>query len=386
MKPTELEYEADLQKRHKQGAFVTLVGAFFNVLLAAIKCLAGWFGNSHALFADGIHSLSDLFADGIVFLASKFGNEKADEEHPYGHHRMETAATIAIALFLLTAAVGIIGTGGDHVLHPNHDTRIQPYVLGIAFLALVINEAIYWLTLRVAKKIHSDMLIAHAWHRRSDAIASLIVLLGIAGSMLGFYYLDGIAAILVGLFILRMAWGMGRKAFDELVDRGVSEAELTAITQAILKEEGVIGIHQLRTRLSGGKIIADVHLMVDPLVSVSEGHYIGEQVYALLRKQFPDLSDVTVHVDSENDEFVHTNLSLPGRKKILAMLDSMKSELPYFEEAHVKMIHYMGLNILVELIFPVDILNKISKNNLQTQYSTLIKARFPTLNVQLYFE
>ena len=375
----------DLQERYRQSARVTWIGAFCNLLLAAIKCLAGWLGNSHALFADGVHSLSDLFADGIVLLASKFGNEAADTEHPYGHHRIETAATIAVALFLLAAGVGIIMDGVDHMLHPVHDTYIHPYVLWIAILALIVNESIYWMTIRVARKIQSDMLAAHAWHRRSDAIVSLIVLIGIGASMLGFHYLDGIAAIVVGLFILKMAWSMGRKSFDELVDRGLSQKELEDIKHTIQTVPGVVGLHMLRTRLSGGAIMADVHVMVEPFFSVSEGHYVGEKVYALLKEKYPAIKDITVHVDSENDELVHDNLSLPSRQSISEILASLKNELPLYSQMQLKAIHYQGTKVILEIVLPLSALKERAAENFANAYTVAIQNKLSNAQVQLFY-
>jgi cation diffusion facilitator family transporter len=372
-----------LAERHKATSRVTWLGAVCNLFLSLVKCLAGWFGHSHALLADGIHSLSDLIADGVVLIASKFSSEEADHEHPYGHQRIETAATIGIAGFLVFAGLGIIISGVQHILSPIHD-KISPYVLWTAILALVVNEAIYWITIRIAKKIQSDMLVAHAWHRRSDAAASLIVLIGIIGSMLGIYYFDGLAAIVIGLFILRMAWRMGRASFDELTDRGVDEEELEKIKNAIQSVEGVCALHQLRTRLMAGKIIADVHIIVDPLLSVSEGHYIGDKVYERLAKGFPSLEDVTVHVDSEDDEVQHFTRYLPSREQILSALKNLS--LPYFQEMKLKAIHYQANHVILECVFSLAVLTKTNAETLEKSYAEKIQTLYPAAKVKIFFQ
>ncbi len=372
-----------LDARYRATAVVTILGAVANIILSLIKCIAGWLGNSHALFADGMHSLSDLLADTIVLLASKFGNRAADKKYPYGHERIETAATIAVAGFLIFAALGIIVSGTKHIIDSGTNTYIHPYVLWIAVLALVINESIYWITLSVAKKIRSEMLIAHAWHRRSDAATSLIVLIGIIGSMLGIHYLDGVAAIVVGLFILRMGWKMGKNSFEELIDRGLDETELQKIKEAIRSIEGVRTLHQLRTRLMAGKIFADVHIIVDPFISVSEGHYIGDQVYLVLEKNFPTIEDITVHVDSENDEFDQNTRLMPSRKSVLKKLESLKQQLPEYEFLHLKNIHYLQNRLLLELAFPTSVLERNSLKSLEAAYFKVLKESFPESQVKI---
>lgn len=374
-----------LAERHQQTARITILGAAFNILLAIIKCVAGWFGNSHALLADGVHSLADLFADAAVYFASKFGNQEADLDHPYGHHRIETAGTIVVAAFLLFAGLGIVVSGLQHIWHPGHDNYIHTYVLWIALLALIINEAIYWLTLHVAKKINSDMLRAHAWHRRSDAATSLIVLIGIVGSMVGLPYLDGAAAIIVGLFILKMAWDMGRRSVDELVDRGLNPKELAAIAKVIREVPGVESLHQLRTRLMGGQIYADAHIIVDPYLSVSEGHFIGDNVLVALKKYFPKVHDITIHVDSENDEITHEEYRHASRAEILQALAELTHDLPHATQAQLKAIHYFESYLLIELLLPVLCLVNNQKEQIHKPYQQKIAERIPNSRVVIFF-
>lgn len=375
-----------LRNRHQKTAAITLIGALANLFLALVKCVAGWLGNSHALFADGIHSLSDLFADAVVYIASKFGNVQADSEHPYGHQRIETAGTIAVAAFLFAAAAAIIISGMQHIVTArDHHTVISHYVLWIAVFSLILNEAIYHITLSVAKKIDSDILRAHAWHRRSDAATALIVLIGVIGSMFGFYFLDGVSAIIIGLFILRMAWKMGRKSFDELIDRGLNPTELTAISDTICHVPGVQALHQLRTRLMGGQICADVHVIVDREISVSEGHYIGDQVLDHLKEKFPKINDIVIHVDSENDEAQHNADQLPARAAILTALNKAATQLPEHEYMQLKAIHYFNKQLTVELFFPLSCLDYTPKEILHAIYQQELAKLWRTVKLNLFF-
>jgi len=374
-----------LTARHQKTAAITLIGAFCNLFLALVKCAAGWFGQSQALFADGIHSFSDLFTDLVVYVASKFGNVQADLDHPYGHQRIETVGTIVVAAFLLAAAVTIIVSGIKQIVAHTHHAAISPYVLWIALLSLIINESIYHITLHIAKEIHSDILRAHAWHRRSDAATALIVLIGVVGSMLGFHLLDGISAIIIGCFILRMAWKMGRNSFDELIDRGLNQAELAEISATIQQVPGVQALHQLRTRLMGGQICADVHIIVERYISVSEGHYIGDQVLEQLKKKFPQIHDIIIHVDSENDELQHDAGQLPARRKIIARLFAAAQTLPEYQHMQLKAIHYFNKNLLLELVFPADCLTRTTKQQLHTDYQQALDPLWQDLQINIFF-
>lgn len=374
-----------LAERHQRTAAITLIGALCNIFLALIKCAAGWFGHSQALFADGIHSFSDLFADLVVYVASKFGNVQADLEHPYGHQRIETVGTIVVAAFLLAAAVTIIISGIKHIITHTDQTIIHPYVLWIALLSLIINESIYHITLHIAKKIHSDILRAHAWHRRSDAATALIVLIGVVGSMLGFHLLDGISAIIIGCFILRMAWKMGRNSFDELIDRGLNQTQLAAISTTIQHVSGVQALHQLRTRLMGGQICADVHIIVDRHISVSEGHYIGDQVLEQLKKKFPEIHDIVIHVDSENDELQHHADALPARTKIVETLSASAEHLPEYHCMQLKAIHYFNKHLMLELTFPLNCLTRTTKEQLHAAYQQELFKLWQALQINIFF-
>lgn len=373
--------------RHKKARNITLIGALVNLILAIAKMLGGWFGHSHALFADGVHSVADLFADALVVLASKIGNQAADSEHPYGHRRIETAATVVVAAFLFIAGIAIIDDSIQHLYHGMTTENLSQWVLWIAIVSLLINEIIYQITKFIAKEIKSQLLLAHAWHRRSDAAASLVVLIGIAGAMMGWPHLDSIAAIIVGLLIIKMAYQMGRQSIDELVDRGLDEETKQAVETTIKHVEGVRALHQLRTRMMGGNVMADVHVLVDSHISVSEGHYISDHVYQALKHKFPQMTDVIVHVDPEDDEHDHDHvtLALPSRKKILKFIEKNCDELPGCHALQLLAIHYLANQIELEIALPIALLEKYSYEKLQTSYLETLKGNLSELKLKLYF-
>lgn len=303
------------QERYQQAKRITLLGAMINAILGLLKLIGGFLYHSHALVADGIHSFSDLITDLMVLFASKYGSQDADPGHPYGHQRIETAATLFLALLLILAGVGIAWDALDELIHASHD-KPGWLALPIALLSILANELLFHYTYHVGKRIQSALVIANAWHHRSDAASSIVVALGLSGTLFGFIYLDAIAAVIVGLMIVKMGISYGWDSVKELVDTGVEPAVLTEIEQIIQAVDGVEKIHQLRSRLMGGDILIDVHILVSPYISVSEGHYIAQHVHQALIKGLTRIKDVTVHVDPEDDEIYCPSLHLPSRKLI----------------------------------------------------------------------
>lgn len=300
----------------KKAAFVAiLTNGFFGLL----KTAGGFLFHSHALIADGLHSLSDLLIDFMVIIGGHWSHQEADAEHPYGHQRVETAMTLLISIFLIftgavIAADAFRGLFHHTISHPS----IMAFVL--AGISAIANEGLYRYTQYLNKNIRTDLLDACAWHHRSDAYTALIVLLGILGSFFGISSFDHLAAIVVGLIIIKMGWSYSWESIQQLIDRGVDIKTNEAIIQCIYETAGVEKIHQLRTREMGQDIFVDVHVLVDPFLSVSAGHYIAQQVHHRLMKALPQIKDVTVHIDPEDDEDYSPNLNLPDSQLIAEQL------------------------------------------------------------------
>lgn len=337
------------QARYRQAQRVTYLGAAVNALLAFLKIVFGWFGLSHALMADGLHSLADLATDFLVLLASRWGSQAADLDHPYGHRRIETAATVLLSLLIVLTGVGILYDTTSH-LFTEHSTTPSAFVLGVALLSVLANETLYRYTLLVGRRIDSKLIEANAWHHRSDAASSVMVLLGVGGALLGFPYLDMLAALLVAVMIIHMGWQLGWQSILELIDTGVDEATLTQIKQVIAAVPGVQAVHQLRNRAMGGHIFIDVHILVKPRLTVSEGHYVSQQVHHRLMHRVEKVVDVTVHVDPEDDELYPPSLDLPGRDTLLPALEACWQKVPYADQIENINLHYLAGHIEVDVL------------------------------------
>jgi cation diffusion facilitator family transporter len=260
------------------------------------QIVVGVWSASQALVADGIHSLSDLVADFVVLLALRHSRKAPDNDHHYGHQRYENAASLVLGVLLLVVGLGMLWASWGKLSQPEHIAPGSTWALGIALFALVAKEGLFRYMLAVAQRVRSSMLVANAWHARSDAASSLVVAVGIGGNLWGFPLLDPIAALLVGLMVGKMGWEFVWDALHDLTDRAASEAETKAIEQEILATPGVQGVHDLRTRKTGDMILVDVHLEIQGDMTVREGHAIAELVHERVMARHPVLNVLT-HVD-----------------------------------------------------------------------------------------
>lgn len=344
-----VENEDKNSLRYQETKKVTLVGSGVNLLLSAAQLGGGMLTHSQALIADGLHTLSDLASDFVVLFAAKMASQDADEEHPYGHGRIETVATIILGLLLSLVAVGIASDALRRLLKP--ELLFQPEPLGLFFAALAIisKETLFQYTKRVARKINSQMLHANAWHHRSDAISSLVVLIGIGGAVfLQIEWLDAVAAIIVAVMIVIMGLQMIKESVLELVDTGLAPERVREIHEYIAGLGGVKNVHMLRTRRMGGVALADVHVQVGSRISVSEGHHIAERVTHSLRNEFDELEDITVHIDPEDDESSSPSRKLPPRHKVLEKLQPRLSELEITDAENITL-HYLDGEITLSV-------------------------------------
>ena len=339
-------------ERYRAIRKVTLVGSVVDFLLAVLKMAFGVIANSAALFADGVHSLSDLITDFMVLFAAKHGSRAADDAHPYGHGRFETLATVLLGMALIAVAIGIAWDSIGRLFEP--EALLQPgvWALIIAAVSVLSKEWIYHYTMRVAKQLKSNMLKANAWHSRSDAISSIVVMIGVAGTMAGLEYLDAIAAVVVGMMIAKIGWDLARQSVYELVDTALEPERVALIRHEILSVGGVRELHMLRTRRMGGVALVDVHVMVDPTLSVSEGHYIGEKVRKRLIDEIEEVADVTVHIDPEDDESGGPSQSLPGRSQFRSQLEAAWQGMPLATGIERLTLHYLDGKLDVEIWLP----------------------------------
>jgi cation diffusion facilitator family transporter len=334
-------------ERYRETARATWVGIGTNLVLAITKIATGIWGQSQALVADGVHSVSDLASDAVVLLGAHQAAFAADADHPYGHGRIETAATIVVGILLLGTAALI----GHNAVESLATAAIMPgtLTLAVAVAAVAIKEAVFHYTRRIARRIQSRLLEANAWHHRSDALSSIIVAVGIAGALSGWPLLDAVAAIVVALMIAKVAWDLIHQSLRELVDTGLDAAERARLRDSARAVDGVRHVHTLRSRWMGASVLLDLHVQVGPRISVSEGHRIAEAVAAALRTRQPRLGDVLVHVDPEDDTGGGPSNALPLRTELVGRLWQRWTGLAVLGRIEDLTLHYLGGRVHVRL-------------------------------------
>lgn len=274
----------------------TWVSVAVNLVLTSTQIAAGILSKSQGLIADGIHSLSDLVADFVVLVANHHSRKDADADHPYGHHRFETAASLVLGALLLAVGLGMLWSSFLKLEQPESVQKVHITALWVAGGALVAKELLFRYMLSVAKRVKSSMLVANAWHARSDAASSLVVGIGIAGNLAGYPILDPIAAAIVGFMVAKMGWEFGWDALHDLMDRSIDEAEVAAIRGTLEATPGIQGVHDIRTRKMGDMIVVDAHIEVDASLSVEAGHDIAVMARHLVMQRHRVLNLMT-HVD-----------------------------------------------------------------------------------------
>ena len=285
------------------GRSVTLVGVLVNTVLVILKFVAGMFGHSQALIADAVHSFSDLFTDAVVLLGLKMGRKAPDEDHPFGHARIETlaSATVGIALIITATYLGL-----ESALDIYGHTETNPTGLALigAGVSIVLKEALYHYTVHTGRRIKSQLIVANAWHHRSDALSSVAVLLGVLGTIINpsWHILDAFAALLVSFFIIKVALDILGTSLREFTDTAPKPEILTRIRRCARSVDGVLEMHDLRVRTSGGLYQMEAHIVVDGRLTVIEGHRIAKEVENCLMKRVEGLDLVTVHVDPAFEE------------------------------------------------------------------------------------
>lgn len=291
-----IDHEPASQTKQQAAKKSTLVSVVINIALATAQIFVGIFSGSQGLIADGIHSLSDLFSDFVVLFANHHSSKEADHDHHYGHQRFETAASLFVGLSLLVLGVAMIWGAAHKIIYPIAAVTIHINALWVALVALVTKEILFRYMIEVATRVRSSMLVANAWHARSDAASSFVVAVGIVGALMGYPVLDLIGALVVGLVIAKTGFEFSWDALHDLMDRAASEEESEKVRQIIIAAPKVLGCHDLRTRKMGDMIFVDVHVELDGSMTVKEGHDIAAEVRSRVIAQLPVL-DMMIHID-----------------------------------------------------------------------------------------
>ena len=337
------------EEKSRAARRVTWIGAILDAILGVAKIVVGWLFHSHALVADGIHSLSDLLTDFMVVIIVSISHSEPDEAHPYGHARFETLGTVLLG-FLLVAVAGAIAYESSLNLIEPGDMKIPGWpALVIAAISIVSKEWIFRYTLVVAKRLQSDLLTANAWHSRTDAYSSIVVFVGVGGAMLGLPWLDSLAALAVALFVAKIGWDLSWSALRELVDTAIPAEELEALTRAAMEVEGVRDVHSFKSRQMGSEMVLELHLQVAPYLSASESHYVGDQVVARLLKDFGSIKHIIFHIDTEDDDSLTYCAVLPMRQEITELVDTELHQLDAGYRRERLTLHYVHGKIEIDL-------------------------------------
>lgn len=288
--------ENDFQKVANRVSMITIIG---NIALSVIKLIAGIIAHSNAMISDAVHSASDVFSTIVVIIGIKLASKKSDKEHPYGHERLECVAAIVLAIVLFITGLGIGMEALKNIVSGDYENLMVPGILALiaAILSIVAKEGMYWYTRYYAKKVDSSALMADAWHHRSDAFSSIGALIGIGGARLGFPIMDSIASLVIFVFIVKAAFDIFKDAMDKMVDHSCDEAMEKQLRDCIMRNDKVLGLDLLQTRIFGNKIYVDVEIQADGSLTLREGHKIAEAVHDDIERTFPKVKHIMVHVN-----------------------------------------------------------------------------------------
>ena len=346
----------DLSEKH--ALKVTLLGLAANLILALAKGFIGIIANSSALIADAGHSVSDLLSDGITLWAVRMSGIPKDKNHPYGHGKFETVGTFIISLLLLFTGIGVAG----HVFN-RMDATVVPgtIALWMAGIAIIVKEALFHVTRMVGRRTGSRVLMANAWHHRSDAISSVAALLGIAGAQLGIPLMDPIAGMLVAGLIMKTGIDIGYESIRELTDETVEEDVISELGKIMSGIEGVDHYHEMRARRMGPHLLVDLHIQVDSMMSISAAHQVAERVRLEILEKLPAVNEVLVHVDAEDDhvgdegsELLQDIVLMRPQSEIENDVKKMLAEIPEIQGITHIYCHYLNQKLTVQVNILLD--------------------------------
>lgn len=341
----------NLDSRRKEAERVTLIGSAVDLFLGVIKIAIGFLANSAALIADGVHSLSDLATDFMVIGILRISHQEPDKDHPWGHGRFETVGTTALGVILIGVG-GVMAYELISTLFSGEEVPVPTWpALVVAGISILSKEWIFRYSLAIGKRLKSDLLIANAWHSRTDALSSIVVFIALVGAMLGWTWLDAVAAVAVAGLVANIGWGLVKKSLTELVDTALPEEQAVEFRAVVSEVEGIISVHDFKSRPMGSQIILEMHLQVAPHLSASEGHYLGDQAVCALTAAFPEISQVIFHIDTYNDEMID-DLScpvMPPRRIIREAIDDGLMQLIQSTDGYQLHLYYTPKKVDVEI-------------------------------------
>ena len=293
---TDQKHKIEFEKTAMKVSYVSIVG---NVVLTVFKLLAGILAHSQAMISDAIHSASDVFSTFVVMIGIKMAAKSSDEDHPYGHERMECVAAIVLAIILCLTGIGIGRNALLQIMSGEFDLAMTPGMLALlaAVVSIVVKEAMFWYTRYYANHLDSGALMADAWHHRTDALSSVGALAGIWFARNGYPVMDKIASLGICLCIIKAAYDIFKDAIDKMVDKSCDEETQQRMREVILTQEGVMSIDLLQTRVFGNKIYVDLEIGADANMTLKNSHAIAEGVHDRIEEAFPKVKHIMVHVN-----------------------------------------------------------------------------------------
>lgn len=339
-----------ISDRKKAAQKVTLIGAILDTLLGIAKVIVGALANSSALIADGIHSFSDLLTDFMVVAIFHFSSEEPDKDHPWGHARYETVGTVVLGCILIAIAGALAYENLSSLWSEEPAATPGWAAVIVAALSILGKEWIFRYTLAEGKRLKSDLLIANAWHSRTDAFSSIVVLVGVLAAIMGFPLFDAIAAIIVAGIVGKIGWTLTWQSIKELVDTALPEERVDALRKTVLAVEGVRSVHSFKSRNMGSKSLLEMHLQIAPRLSASEGHWIGDLAVQALLKEFDDISHIIFHIDTYDDQDMNFCRVLPQRSEIKKTLEDALDQIQVKPLDYQLTLHYLKERVELELM------------------------------------
>ncbi|EAR61674.1 cation diffusion facilitator family transporter [Neptuniibacter caesariensis] len=372
------------QQQQAAAQKVTWIGAALNLILGIIKIFVGQVANSTALIADGVHSLSDLLSDILIVAILRISGKGPDREHPWGHGYFETIGTAILGCLLIAVAGAMAYEGATQLF--SHRELLSPEwpALLVAGISILGKEWIFRYTLSIGKKLKSDLLIANAWHSRTDALSSIIVFIGVAGAMSGFEWLDSLATVAVALLIAKIGWDLSWSSLKQLVNTALPQDEIDKYCEQILAVDGVVNVHDFKTRMIANKKVLELHLQIHPAMSASEGHYIGQQVCKVLMVD-PDIGHIIYHIDTTDDAGEQIDLpdgnALPSRQLLEPLVTDTLSSLDTDIELYRLAIFYQSTSVDLDVLIRCPQPSTLEKQGLTpNQMVSAIRNRIQSEN------
>lgn len=371
-----------------EGECVTAFGALVDLLLSLLKLFAGVFGHSSAMIADGLHSLSDAVSDVVVLISLRLSRKEPTTRYAYGFKRVESLGVLFIGILLAGFALSLVLDSLLLLSEPSRQSVPETFAIYLAAFCLVVKEGYFWVSYSIAKRTGSQLLLANAYHSRTDVYTSVLVFTGLVATQFTYPWLDQLLALFVAALVIWQAVRFIQSGISELLDENLPDDKRSLIEDLILHIDGVSDLHELRARKLANHYLLECHIVVRPDISVSEGHYLAECAEQLIRNICPDVSQVSIHVDTFGDSLHRSENLLPSRKEIICALRTIWYDLVVLPDYNALGIHYRENHIELDVICPFSagLLEKHTRFNFERRLYAAVNQLSWLKAVNLYYQ